>query len=157
MLKPEILAPAGGMDALRAAVGAGADAVYLGMHGFNARRNASNFGEEELKEAARYCHIRGVSLYVTLNIIVGDEEFPALREAAVAGCRAGAVAAIVQELGAAAFLPSHCAAIYWRGATRFGVWLSISVGVGVSLFGLVFLHSKESCLLYTSPSPRDTR
>ncbi|WP_273306214.1 sodium:solute symporter family protein [Victivallis lenta] len=48
---------------------------------------------------------------------------------------------------AAAFLPSYCAAIYWRGATRFGVWLSISVGVGVSLFGLVFLHSKESAAL----------
>ncbi|MBS1369831.1 MAG: sodium:solute symporter family protein [Lentisphaeria bacterium] len=48
---------------------------------------------------------------------------------------------------AAAFLPAYCAAIYWRGATRFGVWLSISVGVGASLFGLLFLHSKESAAL----------
>ncbi len=48
---------------------------------------------------------------------------------------------------AAAFLPAYCAAIYWRGATRFGVWASISVGVGVSLFGLLFLHRKESAAL----------
>lgn len=121
MLKPEILAPAGGMDALRAAVGAGADAVYLGMHGFNARRNASNFGEEELKEAARYCHIRGVSLYVTLNILVGDEEFPALREAAEAVCRAGADAAIVQDLGAAAFLRRAVPELRLHASTQLSV------------------------------------
>lgn len=120
-MKPEILAPAGSMDALRAAVGAGADAVYLGMHGFNARRNASNFDEEELKEAARYCHIRGVSLFVTLNILVGDGEFPTLRKAVEAVCRAGADAVIVQDLGVAAFLRRTAPELRLHASTQLSV------------------------------------
>ena len=71
---PEVLAPAGSMDALRAAVECGADAVYLGAGHFNARRNARNFSEEELAEAIEYCHVRGVKVHLTLNTLVSDEE-----------------------------------------------------------------------------------
>ena len=63
----ELLAPAGGMEALIAAVQNGADAVYFGARLFNARRGADNFGEDGLKEAVFYCHARGVRAHVTLN------------------------------------------------------------------------------------------
>lgn len=72
--KIEVLAPVGNMKMLEAAVKSGADAVYLGAEHFNARRNAENFGENELKNAIQYCHIRGVKVYLTLNIVVSDNE-----------------------------------------------------------------------------------
>jgi putative protease len=98
---PEILAPAGDMDALRAAVAAGADAVYFGLHGFNARARATNFDEGTLRETLRYLHDRGVKGYVTLNTLVFDDELPRL-EAAVRLCaEAGVDAVIVQDLGVA--------------------------------------------------------
>ena len=71
---PEILAPVGNQEMLFAAVRAGANAVYLGAKDFNARRNADNFGNEELKNAIDYCHIRGVKVYLTLNILISDTE-----------------------------------------------------------------------------------
>lgn len=75
MKKPELLAPAGSFDALKAAVENGADAVYLGGKEFNARRSASNFSREELKEAVEYAHLKGVKIYVTVNILIYDDEF----------------------------------------------------------------------------------
>ena len=77
---PEILAPAGGMEQLIAAVRCGADAVYLGTNGFNARQNAKNFGDEELSEAVSYCHARNVAVHVTLNTLVFDDEIRKLYE-----------------------------------------------------------------------------
>ncbi len=95
----EILAPAGSMDALRAAVQNGANAVYLGCGMFNARQSAKNFTPEALAEAVRYCHIRGVAVHLTLNTLVSDREMPELikliRHAAVSGVDAF----IVQDLG----------------------------------------------------------
>ena len=70
----EILAPAGSLEALQAAVRSGANAVYLGGKAFNARRNASNFDDGELKSAVEYCHARNVKVYLTLNTLVGDNE-----------------------------------------------------------------------------------
>ena len=70
----EILSPAGSPEALHAAVLSGADAVYLGAAGFNARINAKNFSEEELRRSVLYCHERGVKVYVTLNTLVYDKE-----------------------------------------------------------------------------------
>ena len=67
---PEILAPAGNADMLRAAVFAGADAVYLGLDGYNARRSAGNFDPDALREAVCFCHARGVAVHVTLNTLV---------------------------------------------------------------------------------------
>ncbi|MBR6513837.1 MAG: U32 family peptidase [Clostridia bacterium] len=71
---PELLSPAGSPEALRAAVAAGADAVYIGGSAFNARINATNFTIEQIKEAADYCHKRGVRLHVTVNILILDRE-----------------------------------------------------------------------------------
>lgn len=96
----EILAPAGSMEALRAAVQNGANAVYLGCGIFNARQSAKNFTPETLVEAVKYCHIRGVKVHLTLNTLVSDREMPELckliRHAAVSGVDAF----IVQDLGA---------------------------------------------------------
>ena len=70
MSKIEILAPVGSEEMLRAAVFSGADAVYLGFSGFNARTGAGNFDADSLKEAVRFCHARGVAVHVALNTTV---------------------------------------------------------------------------------------
>lgn len=98
---PEVLAPAGSMDALRAAVECGADAVYLGAGHFNARRNARNFSEEELAEAIEYCHVRGVKVHLTLNTLVSDEELPLAVDLIEQACALGVDALIVQDPGVA--------------------------------------------------------
>lgn len=74
MRKPELLAPAGSMDSLKAAVAAGCDAVYLGMTNFSARAFAGNFDREQLQEAVRYCHTRNVKVYVTMNTMLYETE-----------------------------------------------------------------------------------
>ena len=80
----ELLAPAGNLDAVIAAVQNGADAVYMGFgDGFNARRSADNFTRESFAKAVRYCHIRGCKVYVTLNTLVGDREMEAAAALAV--------------------------------------------------------------------------
>ncbi len=98
---PEILAPAGGPEALEAAVRSGADAVYLGGKAFNARRNAANFSEEELSAAIKYCHARGVKVYITLNTLVGDSELKTAQEEIECACRLSADALILQDTGLA--------------------------------------------------------
>jgi putative protease len=104
--RPEILAPAGDRDALEAAVRAGADAVYFGLQGFNARARASNFDSNELMSTMRYLHERGVRGYVTLNTLVFDQELASM-EAAVRACAAAGVdAVIVQDLGVAKLVRS---------------------------------------------------
>ena len=80
MKKAELLAPAGNMAALIAAVQAGCDAVYLGLNSFSARAFADNFSREELIEAVRYCHIRGVKVYVTMNTILYEPEIEAAKD-----------------------------------------------------------------------------
>ena len=80
MKKAELLAPAGTMEALIAAVQAGCDAVYLGLNSFSARAFAGNFSREELVEAVRYCHIRGVKVYVTMNTILYEPEIEAAKD-----------------------------------------------------------------------------
>lgn len=74
--KPSLLAPAGGMAALKAAVFAGADAVYFGGGNFNARAFAGNFAAEEMSEAFRICRLYGVKVYITLNTLLSDKELP---------------------------------------------------------------------------------
>ena len=95
----ELLSPAGSMEALHAAVCNGADAVYLGVDSFNARRGARNFTLQELPEAVRYCHIRGVKVHLTLNTLVSDREMPQVAELVAAAARAGVDALIVQDFG----------------------------------------------------------
>lgn len=97
---PELLAPAGSPEALRAAVAAGADAVYLGGSGFNARANAVNFDEEAMAEAISYCHAYGVKVYVTLNTLLYDRELEGFLAYAASLYRLGADAVIVADRGA---------------------------------------------------------
>ena len=104
MHKLELLAPAGGAEALRAAVRGGADAVYVGLEAFNARRGAENFTLEALREAAAYAHLRGVRVYVALNTAVLPREAADALECARQAYRAGADAFIVQDIGIAAEL-----------------------------------------------------
>ena len=95
----ELLAPAGSMEALRAAVQNGADAVYLGCGPFNARQNARNFTKETLPEAVKYCHVRGVKVHLTLNTLVSDRELEGAAETVRMAQSAGVDAFIVQDLG----------------------------------------------------------
>ena len=95
----ELLAPAGSMEAVAAAIQNGADAVYLGYGDFNARRNAKNFSREEFAAAVSYCHLRGTKVYLTLNTLLTDRELPQAADFAVEASSLGADAVLVQDLG----------------------------------------------------------
>ena len=95
----ELLAHAGNMECLHAAVKAGADAAYLGAGHFNARRGADNFSLENLAEACDYAHLRGVKIYLTLNTVVLPSELPDALELARQAYRCGVDAFIVQDIG----------------------------------------------------------
>jgi putative protease len=97
--KPELLAPAGGMEAFVAAVENGADAVYLGARAFSARGYASNFSEEELEEAIDYAHLRGVKVYVTVNTLLKEEEVENALKLLSWLRQIGTDAIIIQDLG----------------------------------------------------------
>ncbi|MBC8571340.1 U32 family peptidase [Zongyangia hominis] len=104
MQKPEILAPAGGMESLEAAIYTGADAVYLGAGDFNARRNAQNFDEQALCAAVRLAHRYGAKIYMTVNTAVFDDEMDALLATLALGCGAGVDEIIAADLGVYALL-----------------------------------------------------
>lgn len=95
--KIELLAPAGNMDCLKAAVENGADSVYLGMMQFNARESAGNFSREELKKAIDYCHENAVKVYVTFNTLVKDNEIEKWLDEINYAYSAGCDAIIIQE------------------------------------------------------------
>lgn len=97
----EILAPAGSMESVIAAVRSGADAVYLGTKDFNARRNADNFDYDGLKNAVDYCHKHGVKVHLTLNTLIADGELDNAQETVRIACETGVDAIIVQDLGLA--------------------------------------------------------
>ena len=103
MARIEILAPVGSEEMLRAAVFSGADAVYLGFSGFNARTGAGNFDADSLQEAVRFCHARGVAVHVALNTTVYGTELPALEQAirVLAGLTEGdRLVGIISHVGA---------------------------------------------------------
>ena len=114
----ELLAPAGNMEALRAAVQNGADAVYLGAGRFNARQSAGNFDGDALNEAVAYCHARGVKVHVTLNTLVREDELDALADAIGAVNLSGADAAIVQDFGVARMLRQIAPGIRLHASTQ---------------------------------------
>ncbi len=99
MKKPELLAPAGSMEALKAAVNNGADAVYLGGSRFGARAYAQNFDERAMVEAVRFCHIRGVRVYVTFNTLVYEDELAEAMKMVDFYYHAQVDALIIQDLG----------------------------------------------------------
>ena len=95
----ELLAPAGGYEALTAAVQNGADAVYMGFGAFNARRSAKNFTDEEFASAVRCCHLRGVRVFLTLNTLLTDRELPGAAAALRKASAMGVDAVLVQDWG----------------------------------------------------------
>lgn len=118
MKKMEILAPVGGQEQLLAAVRCGADAVYLGAKGFNARQNAENFGQASLAQAVGYCHARGVRAYVTVNTLVADDEIPALVQTLREVADSGADAVIVQDMAVAELVRRHCPQLALHASTQ---------------------------------------
>ncbi len=117
----EILAPAGGMPQLVAAVRSGADAVYVGLKKFSARASAANFDSEELKEAVRYCHTYGVKLHVTLNTLIYESEYAELFDSVRQICEAGADAVIVQDLAVAKYIRKACPDIALHASTQMAI------------------------------------
>ena len=117
----EILAPAGGIDSVYAAVRCGADAVYLGAVSLNARRSAANFTEEQMAEAVAYCHLRGVRVYLTLNTLVGDRELDEAARLIEQACRCGIDAFIVQDLAVARLARDLAPDIRLHGSTQLSV------------------------------------
>ncbi|HWP51991.1 MAG TPA: DUF3656 domain-containing protein [Clostridia bacterium] len=104
MNRPEILAPAGSMESLQAAVNCGANAVYLGAKALNARRNAGNFDDAQLAEAVCFAHLHGVKILQTLNVVMFDGEVDELLRAAETAAKLGIDAAIVQDWGVLSLL-----------------------------------------------------
>lgn len=102
----ELLAPAGSYEAFKAAVENGANAVYLGGRSFNARANAANFDLEELRRVVRYAHERGTFVYVTVNILIADQEFPELFDYLYELYEMGVDALILQDIGVAELIQS---------------------------------------------------
>ncbi len=112
---PELLAPAGSIESLKAGVNAGADAVYLSGKRFGARQFARNFSLKEMEEAIEYAHLRGVKVYVTVNTLIKESELPLVGENLLKLYSLGVDAIIVQDLGVASLarqlvpdLDLHC-------------------------------------------------
>ncbi len=114
----EILAPCGGVESLAAALNAGADAVYVGMKKFSARKNAENFSDEELSWAIRECHKRGVKLYVTLNTLIYDDEIEEFSECVETAARSGVDGLIIQDLGAMYIAEKICPELPRHASTQ---------------------------------------
>lgn len=130
---PELLAPAGGLDQMLAAIAAGADAIYAGLDGFNARVSAHGFSDDEFARGCAVAHAHGVRVYVTLNVFVFDDE---LADAVALGAHAhalGADALIVADAGLACALRAAIA----------GVEIHLSTQAGAHSEGAVQLAAKE--------------
>ena len=119
--RPELLSPAGNMDSVKAAVNNGADAIYLGGKDFSARQYANNFDLEELEEVIDYCHLRGVKVYVTVNIVYKDKEIKELLKFVSNLYKIGADALIMQNIGAAMLIKENFKDIKLNASTQLTV------------------------------------
>lgn len=117
----EILAPAGSMESLIAGVRSGANAVYLGGKSFNARRNAGNFDNKELYDAVKYCHSHGAKIYLTLNIVMSDDEFEQMYKEVKYALSIGVDAFIIQDIGVAKFIKEHFPQARLHGSTQMSI------------------------------------
>lgn len=115
---PEILAPVGGEEQLKAAVFAGADAVYLGGKHFNARRNAQNFGGMDMQKAVSFCHARNTKVYITLNTLIKQQETKEVVEAIEEIAQSGADAVIVQDMGVLKIIKEVCPTLALHASTQ---------------------------------------
>ena len=117
----ELLAPAGSMEALQAAVQNGADAVYLGCGAFNARQSAQNFTPQTLTEAVKYCHVRDVAVHLTLNTLVSDREAGEVCALIRQAAQAGVDAFIVQDWGVLQLCRQIAPEVAIHGSTQMSV------------------------------------
>ncbi|MGA2233161.1 MAG: U32 family peptidase [Tepidisphaeraceae bacterium] len=115
---PELLAPAGDWEAMRAAVANGADAVYFGLSAFNARHRATNFTLEELPQVMQFLHQRNARGYVALNTLIFSDELPDIVRFLTEIAQAGADAVIIQDLGLAELAARLCPALELHGSTQ---------------------------------------
>jgi putative protease len=115
---PELLAPAGDWEAMRAAVANGADAVYFGLSNFNARARATNFTLEELPEVMRFLHARNVRGFVTLNTLIFSDELEDVAKFVIAVAAAGVDAVIVQDLGLVRLMKRIAPTLPVHGSTQ---------------------------------------
>lgn len=115
---PELLSPVGDFECLKAAVQNGANSVYLGASSFNARARATNFGNEELLEAIKYAKLRNVSVHLTLNTLIKNEEFENAVNLAIDAYNLGVDAIIVQDLGLATYLLKNYPEIPLHASTQ---------------------------------------
>ena len=130
---PELLAPAGDMECLYAAVAAGADAIYVGGKRFGARAFAKNFELDELASAVRYCHLHGVKLYVTLNTLIEDMEMADAVEYAAELYRIGVDALIVADVGVISAIRRYVPDLELHASTQMSVHSSLGAVAASSL------------------------
>ena len=121
MNKTEILAPAGNLENFKTAIHNGADAVYLGMQGFNARAKAENFTKENIKEVVRFAHLFGVKVYLTVNTLVNNDEIPELLQTVKCAVEAKVDAFLVQDFGVLSLLKHHFKNINLHASTQMGI------------------------------------
>lgn len=120
-LKPEVLSPVGSPESLEAAVRSGADAVYIGAKQFSARRNADNFDDNDIRETVRYCHIRGVKVYLALNIMIKQSELADAFAVAKQAYKCGVDAIIISDLGLASLIHKHIPDLQLHASTQMTV------------------------------------
>ena len=153
----ELLAPAGSMEALRAAVQNGANAVYLGCGQFNARQSAKNFTPQSLTEAVKYCHIRGVAVHLTLNTLVSDRESEEAAALIRHAATAGVDAFIVQDLGIVQLCRQIAPGVPLHGSTQMTVHslpgVQFCAGLGMSRVVLSRELSREEIRYICANSP----
>lgn len=153
----ELLAPAGSMEALRAAVQNGANAVYLGCGQFNARQSAKNFTPQALAEAVKYCHIRGVAVHLTVNTLVSDKEMDEAAALIRHAANAGVDAFIVQDLGIVGLCRQIAPNVPLHGSTQMTVHslpgVQFCAGIGMSRVVLSRELSREEIRYICANSP----
>ncbi len=118
---PELLCPAGDLNALKAAVDSGADAVYLGYKAFGARASAVNFDAETLAQAVSYAHLYHARVHVTVNTLIKENEMSAVQDAIQTIRMCGADAVIVQDLGVASFVRENYPDLALHASTQMGL------------------------------------
>ena len=153
----ELLAPAGSMEAVTAAVQNGADAVYFGYGDFNARRGARNFTREEAAAAVSYCHVRGCKVNLTLNTLLTDRELPSAAELAAHASDIGVDAVIVQDLGVVRMLRQSFPDLPIHGSTQMtvhsldGVKLCADLGMTRVVLGRELSRDQIAYICRNSP------
>ena len=153
----ELLAPAGSMEALRAAVQNGANAVYLGVGTFNARQSAKNFTPQTLVEAIKYCHVRGVQVHLTLNTLICDREMKEAAEMIRHAAQNNIDAFIVQDLGVVQLCRQIAPNVPIHGSTQMTVHslsgVQLCAAMGMSRVVLSRELSREEIRYICAKSP----